>query len=95
MYQASWGVVYISPERLKKKKSKKKKTELALMLLHTFIYDAHLPQLRNGHIAVKLCIVNLVCHLRLSTNDSLEAERCLCMSLQVADCFLLKYALQQ
>lgn len=65
------------------------------MLLHSFIYDVHLAQLKNGRIAAKLCTVNMVCHLRLSTNDNLEVEGCLCMSLQVTDCFLLGYVLQQ
>lgn len=65
------------------------------MLLLIFMYDVHLGQLGNGHIAVKLLTVDLVYSLRLSRKDNLEAERCLCTCFQVTDCFLLRYALQQ
>lgn len=65
-------------------------------LLHSFLlYDAHLAQLRNRHTAVKLLTVDLVYHLRFFTKDNLEVETHLCICLQVTDCFLLRYVLQE
>lgn len=47
-------------------------------LFLTFTYDAHLAQLRKGHVAVTLLTADLVYHLSLSTKDNSEAERDIC-----------------